>query len=471
MLGPLLLLGVGFTPSALSAAPGYGPRAALAAGVVLLMAVWWLTEAVPIWFTACVPLVLFPLLGVFGKGPVGDTVATITPYGDAYILMFLGGMAIGAAMEEWGLHRRVALHVLRALGTRADRLLFGMLVATALVSMWISNTATAVMMLPIAIALQKQLEVGSGGARRPGFGSALMLAVAYASNVGGIGTKIGTGTNSIFVGFAAKKLGRDLGFLEFMAVAAPFVILFLPVVWWVLWQVARADAPATDRGRAVIDGELAAIGPLRGHEARVAAVFAGTAALWILGDVLRPPVATWVRAAFGLDLLGKHYEAAVAMLAAVVLLAVGGVSPNGLRRLPYSTLLLLGGSFAMAAGIEQSGLSTWLGARVAGLSALPLVAQLALANVAAIALSAVASNTATVNVLLGVLPPTPSLLFSTCIASSCDFMLPAGTPPNAIVFGSGYVRLATMMRVGFVLDVLAAVVLTAWMYLVGRHLY
>jgi sodium-dependent dicarboxylate transporter 2/3/5 len=360
---------------------------------------------------------------------------------------------IGAAMEQWGLHRRVALRIMLALGTRPRRLLLGVLVATASVSLWISNTATAVMMMPIARALLVQI-----GAR-PRFGCAVMLAVAYGANIGGIGTKIGTATNSIFAGFLSEKLGYEVGFLRYLAVGLPFVMLMVPLSWAVLWRVGRADAPAEETARAVLDEELRALGPPSRGERIVAAVFVAAAALWIGGDA--------VRAALPWRVPSKQVEAAVAMAAATVLIVLRAVSASSLRRVPWGTLVLLGGSFALAAGIEGSGLAAWLAARMAALGTLPLLGQVAVASFATVALTAMASNTATVNVMLNLLGRSPVVLSASAIAASCDFALPAGTPPNAIVFGSGLVRLPTMMRTGALLDVAAAALVTlyAWLWL------
>jgi sodium-dependent dicarboxylate transporter 2/3/5 len=297
-----------------------------------------------------------------------------------------------------------------------------------------------------------------------------MLAVAYASNVGGIGTKIGSGTNSIFAGFAWERLHQDIGFLTYMAVALPFVVLFLPIVWLLLWQVARADGMASTTGRAVLERETLALGMPSRAERKVAAVFALAALLWAFSDLIRPLLAKAVARTFEFSMQGKHYEAAVALLAAALLAGFRLLSWSSLRKLPFASLVLLGGSLAMAHGIEQSGLSTWIGERLSLLGSLSLAAQLGLASFGTILLSAFASNTATVNVVLNVLPKDISVLFAAAMAASCDFMLPAGTPPNAIVFGSGYVRLSTMIRVGFVLDMLAALLLTVYMLLYGRHL-
>ena len=483
--GVAVALTLALVPSPLQEIPGMDRRPAYAAAVAALMAIWWFTEAIRIDLTACLPLVLYPALGVFGHGFVGDLRRAVDPFVDAYIFLFLGGMAIGAAMEESRLHRRVALHIMRAVGTAPERLLLGMLVATAFVSLWLSNTATAVMMMPIAMALVAELEAARGGARLHHLGCALLLAVAYASNVGGIGTKIGTATNSIFAGFLAEKLHYDLTFTHYLAIGLPFVILFIPLVWAMLWRVARRDVAAAtsgyakneakDEGRRVLDRALAQLGPMQRNERMVAGVFLVAAALWIAGDPLRQLVApaltrTGQLVSPGFRFLSKHYEATVAMTAAASLIALRTVSWRALARIPWGTLLLLGGSFAMAAGIESSGLAAYLATWLRALGGLPLGLELLLTSLATVALSAVASNTATVNLMLNILPRSLPVLTVASIAASCDFALPAGTPPNAIVFGSGYIRLPTMMRTGILLDLAAALLLAGYGYLYLQYL-
>lgn len=472
VLGVAALAALALVPSGLHRIEGMGSRPAYAAGVAALMALWWLTEAVPIALTACVPLVLFPVFGVFGRGLVGDVKSSFAPFVDAYIFLFLGGMTIGAGMEQWGLHRRIAVHIMRAVGTDPKRLLLGMLVSTAVVSMWISNTATAVMMMPIGMAVIAQLKAASGNQRLEHFGSAMMLAIAYGANVGGIGTKIGTGTNSIFAGFVADKLHHDIGFLEYMAIGTPFVVIFLPVVWLSLWMTARKDVIASADARAALDDALVAMGPMSAGEWRVAVIFGLAALFWIAGDPVRAALTPLVPVFWkGFQFKGKHYEAWVAMSAAAALVVTRSVSLASLRRLPWSTLVLLGGSFVMASGIESSGLSRWIAghvAMVAGMSPLP---QIGLTTFATVLLSAVASNTATINVALNVLPPSLPLLSASMIGASCDFMLPAGTPPNAIVFGSGYIRLPTMIRTGFLLDLSAVIVTTLYCHFYVAYLF
>lgn len=444
-------------PSALHRIEGLGHRPAYVAGFSLLMAIWWFTEALPIHWTALLPLAVWPALDVFGAGRVVSGSRALAEFFNAYMFLFAGGMAIGAAMEHWQLHRRIALHVMLRIGTSPKRLLLGMLVATALISLWISNTATAVMMVPIGLAVVSQLEERAGRSLGA-YATALILAVAYAANVGGMGTKIGSTTNSLFVGYLATKQGYDMSFLEYVAVALPFVALFIPLVWLVLWRLGARDAPRDAAGRETVLAEIAALGPMAPRERQVARVFGLAATLWVLGDPLR----ALLRTVLPFALQAKHYEAGVALFCAG-LLAVGGALPlAALKRVPVPALILLGGSFAMAAGIEGSGLSTWLGLQLEPVRALPPAAQFFIAVAATVGLSAIASNTATINLMLTLLPGNLPLLSTVNLAASCDFALPAGTPPNAIVFGSGRIRLPTMMRVGVLLDVAAVLLLTGY---------
>jgi sodium-dependent dicarboxylate transporter 2/3/5 len=464
-VGLFLAAAIALVPSGLHDIPGAGHRPAYAAAIAVLMACWWFSESFPIAWTAAVPLVAYPLLGVF-TGPMPDRLRqSVSPYLSAYIFLFLGGMVLGAAIEETNLHRRIALRILLAIGTEPRRLILGVLVATAAISMWISNTATAVMMLPIGMALIAQVEAENGGRRLERFGGALMLSIAWGANVGGIGTKIGTGVNSIFAGFLSEALGYELSFLGYLAMGAPFVLLFTPLLWLGLWRDARHDDVRLDRGSAPIRADLLALGPMSRAERRVAAVFALAAALWVLGDVVRPALAPMVPKP--LPFLTRHYEAAVALLVGATVLAARLVGRRTLRKVPWGTLVLLGGSFALADGVEASGLSSWLSAKLAVLASWPFLAQLFAATLATVFLSAFASNTATVNVMLHVLPRSLPLLGAANLGASCDFALPAGTPPNAIVFGSGYVRLPTMMRLGLVMDLAASVAITlyAWLWI------
>ena len=368
-----------------------GSRPAMAAAVAALMAIWWLTEAIPIYWTACLPIVLFPLLGVFSDERTAGFAASISPYFDPYIFLFAGGMAVAAAMQQWNLHRRIALGIMEGIGTDPRRLLAGVLVATAFISLWITNTATATMMMPIGVALIAQLEVRSGHRLR-NYGMAIMLAIAYGSNLGGIGTKIGTAPNGQFAGFL-ERLGRSISFIEFLLVGLPFVLVLLPLVWWMLWRLGRKDGLAGD-AREVVVRELAALGAIQRPERIVAGVFLAAASLWIVSKPILDAVSPSLP---GFKLGTAHVEGGIAIAAALLLLCwrFRGrqvLEVKALGTVPWETLLLLGGGFAMAAGIQQSGLSAWMGAQLAGIANLPPLAQIVLAAVATVALSAVASS-------------------------------------------------------------------------------
>jgi len=450
--------------------PVYGARPAYAAAGAALMAIWWLTEAIPIYWTACVPVVLFPLFGVFGGHNLQKA---LLPYVDPYIFLFAGGMGIAAAMQQWDLHRRIALTIMDRIGSDPRHLLAGTLVSTAFISLWISNTATAAMMMPIGIAIIAQIEAQCGGRRLASYGMAIMLAIAYGANVGGIGTKIGTAPNAQFSGFM-ERMGTSISFLQFLVVGLPFVLMFLPVVWWMLWRIGRKDGLTGEIGAEVVSGELERLGPVQRTERIVLAVFLAAAGLWIgskwITAFLKPRITFY-------DIGSSHVEGGIAVLAALVLLLWRSrgrqvLGFRALARIPWETLLLLGGGFAMASAIQESGLSAWLGNQLLAVRGLPPLAQVILASLAVVALSAVASNTATIAVMLVVLRDAvspeilPVVLFTATIACSCDFALPAGTPPNAIVFGSGYVTIPRMARTGVLLDLAAALVAALWCWLV-----
>ncbi len=462
-----------FLDSPLRHDPEFGSRPAWAAAIAALMAIWWLTEALPIYVTACVPLLAYPLFRPFGPGFFKNVAATLDAYLDPYIFLFAGGMAIAAAMQRWDLHRRIALNIMAAIGTDPKRLLAGFLCATAFISLWISNTATATMMVPIGIAVLVQIELQRGGERLRHYGMAIMLAIAYGSNVGGIGTKIGTAPNAQFAGFA-ERFGIEVSFLQFMAVGLPFVIVFLPVVWWFLWRIGRDDQLGETMGATAVSDEIGKLGSIRREERIVLGVFLVTAGLWIGGKLLtgllKPLVTSFT-------LTSAHVEGGIAMLAALTLLVWRSrghavLNFQALKKVPWETLLLLGGGFAMASAIQASGLSNQVGAQLLGLRTFPPFAQILLASLVTVALSAVASNTATIAVMLVVLQQAvaaqhlPTVLFAATIAASCDFALPAGTPPNAIVFGSGYVTIPRMAKTGVVLDLLAAFLAAGWCWLV-----
>ena len=467
MLGLLSMLALWRLPSPLQAGDG---RAALAAGITAWMSIWWLTEALPITMTAALPIFIFPLTGVLG-GPIEKQLAVlISAYVHPYIFLFLGGMGIAAAMQQCQLHRRLAVQIMRLVGTGLERLLLGFLLATAFVSMWISNTATAAMMLPIGLAVVQQLELRRGGGRLHHYGAAVMLAIAYGANLGGIGTKIGTAPNAQLAQFLAA-IGEEVDFLQFSGIGVPFIAMMAPAAWWLLWRVARADGAGLGQvGADALAQELRALGPMRPSEKWVFAVFLGAAAFWIGGQ----PLTSLLRERWP-ELTTAQLEGSVAMVAMVLLLflRVEGRQLLELRVLvaqPWGTLILLCGSFAMAEAIQRSGLSSHLGEQLALIKDLPPLAQVLAATTLTVTISAIASNTATTTVMLNVLRTAavpallPTLAFASAFAASCDFALPAGTPPNAIVFASGYLSIPRMAKTGVLLDLYAAIVVGLWCF-------
>ncbi len=451
-----------------------GGKPAMAAGVALLMACWWMTDALPIYATACVPPLLFPIVGVFGGGYFGDLFKTTLQYLDPYIWLFAGGLCIAAAMQQWGLHRRIALTIMRFIGTDPKHLLFGMLSATAFISLWLSNTACAALMFPIGMAVIHQLEHQLGGRRLGNYGMAIMLSIAYGSNIG-LGTKIATTPNAMFCGFM-EKLGMPVSFLDFLIVGMPFVFFMLPIIWYFLWRVARRDDIPETASSDAIRTELASLGKLKEEEWTIMFVFSIAATVWIFSE----PITAFLKPLVTLfPLATSHVEGGVSLLAGISLLLLREkghpvLAVKSLKGLPWGTLILLGGSFAMAAAIQQSGLSDWMGTQLLGIKELSGFIQILLASLATVAITAVASNTATIaimmNILKGIIAPAllPTALYAATISSSCDFALPAGTPPNAIVFGSGYVTIPQMARTGILLDVICAVISAGWCWFIVR---
>jgi sodium-dependent dicarboxylate transporter 2/3/5 len=455
------------------------PAARRTLAMLVLMSTWWMTEAVPIHWTACLPLLAFPLLSVHPGDHWTNVREAARPYLDPNTFLFLGGMCIALAMEDHALHRRIALHILRAVGPR--RLILGFLLASAFISLWISNTATAVMMVPIGLGVIRELERRGRGAGAPPAGAALlaqsiMLAIAYGANIGGIGTKIGTAPNMQFAGFVLKHFQVDIGFMDFLRIGLPFVLLFLPLAYGALAILTRGSAPPAFSGD-VLDSELDALGPMSRGERAVAGHFVVACVLWIASKPLKD--ALGIHRAIDPLGLTAELDPLIALAVAASLLVSGLLAVSSLARLQWDALLLLGGSFSLAHAVRGSGLAAWAGDRLAAVHGLdPWLIMLAVAA-ATVFLSAFSSNTATTQIMLEVVSmaigrgarETIPYLAAVTISASCDFMLPAGTPPNAIVFATGHVRLPQMARVGFVLDVLAAVVAAAWCRLAVARMF
>ncbi len=465
-------------PDASGAAARLGPGGRATAAVAVWMAIWWVTEAIPVYATALLPAALLPLLGAASFREAA------TPYAHEMVFLFLGGFLLGLAVQRWALDRRVALLTVRAAGTEWSRIVGGMMAVTAFLSMWVSNTATTVMMLPIAISVARlalgeevrgriggsdPLAEATGAERR--FAVCLLLGIAYAATIGGVGTLIGTPPNLFLASFARESLGVEISFARWMAVGIPLVVVFLPFTWWLLTRVAF---PIAGRRVAGADAHLHAayreLGPMGAAERKVLIVFGLTAAAWI-GRPLLP---------FEIS------DAGIALIAALALfvIPVRGSDRRSLmdwataERLPWGVLVLFGGGLSLAAAIQRNGVDQWLGAQASAAGGVPPWCLVVGVAAAVIFLTELTSNTATAAALipllaslapaLGVSPL--HLVVPAAIASSYAFMLPVATPPNAVVFGAGVVRVPEMCRAGIALNLAGVAAITVLTYAVALPL-
>ena len=447
----------------LPAPAGLDAAAWRTAAVGSLMAVWWITEALPIAATALVPLVLFPLLGI------ADIDGAATPYANPLIFLFMGGFIIAQAMQTWNLHRRIALGIVQGVGVNPSSIVVGFILASAFLSMWVSNTATALMMLPIGLSiidLTHDRLAERGEPMPPHFGVVLVLSIAYGCNVGGMGTLIGTPPNALLAGFFSESYGVEVGFAQWMMVGLPLVAVALPLVYTVLTRVYPIELETLPGGADIIDEEQAKLGPISTAETRVAVVFGATALLWMTRPLLS-------------DLVPGLSDAGIAIGAGLALFLIpAGTEDRALltwpdaEALPWGVLLLFGGGLSLAAAISDTGLAEWLGRGVEGLGGWPILAVLVATVALIVALTEITSNTATTAAFLPILGAVavglgenPFLLtVPAALGASCAFMLPVATPPNAIVYGSDLLTIPTMSRVGVWLNLLFIVVVTALAY-------
>ena len=442
---------------------GFATPAWRTAALAVVMAAWWATEALPIAATAMLPLAAGPLLGIVTVEKAGHG------YGSSTIFLILGGCLLALALERWHLHRRIAYTIVTLAGSSARGLVFGVMAATAFVSMWVSNTSTTLMMLPVAVSIAALVapDHEQADVERQHFSTAIVLGVAYAATIGGLGTLIGTPTNALAVAFLQQTYGVTVSFADWMVFGLPCVLLLLPVTWWVLVRVTHPfDLPDVAQARLVVRAELRALGAMSTPERRVAWIGVLAAVAWI--------VSPWLRTLPG---LGGLSDMGIAMLAglALFLTPAGSTTPSALldggdfRRLPWDTLFLFGGGLALAALIQDSGLSGNIGEALGGLAGWPPVALMVVVVLIIVFWTELSSNVATAATFMPVLAalaaatgqPVIELVAPAAIAASCGFMLPVGTAPNAIVYGSGRVRMREMMRAGLLVDMLAVVIVVA----------
>lgn len=460
ILGPLLfiLVRLFFKPEGLS------DEANAILASTLWIAAWWITEAIPIAVTALLPIILFPLTGGL------DLNTTTSAFGHKFVFLYMGGFIIAIAIEKWNLHKRIALNIIQFIGTDVKKILLGVMVATAFLSMWISNTATAVMMLPIGIAIIHQLKDNPSTNEDENlvFGKAMMLAIAYSASIGGLATLIGTPPNLVLAGVVLDTYGYEITFLQWFMFGFPIALIMLILCWKYLTSIAyKFQQKEFPGGKAEIKRLLKNLGNIGYEEKMVAAVFATTAFFWITRSFLFD------------KLLPELDDTIIAIGFAVVLFLIPSKDKSqqlmnweDAVKLPWGIILLFGGGMAIANGFESSGLALWIGNQMTLLAGMITLILVLLLIAAVNFLTEITSNLATTAMLLPVLSPMAItvdlhpfvLMVGAAVAASCAFMLPVATPPNAVVFGAGYLRIPDMVNKGFVMNIVSIIILTLFVY-------
>ena len=430
----------------------------------LWVAIWWITEAVPIYVTALIPIILFPLSGGL------ELKQTTAAYGHKFVFLFVGGFILAIAIEKWKLHKRIALNIISLVGTKKSNIILGFMIATAFLSMWISNTATAVMILPVGLAIISQLKDNPKTIKNENlvFGKTLMLAIAYSASIGGMATLIGTPPNLVLAGVIKTSYNIEINFLQWMSFGLPISILLLFICWKYLTSIAyKFDDQNFDSGLNEINDQLKSLGKISYEEKSVMIVFIGTALAWITQSFIIKKY------------IPEIDDTIIAIIAAVILFILPNkegshklLSWDDAVKLPWGILLLFGGGMALAKGFDTSGLAIWIGSQMSFFNAIPLLALLCLLVAMVNFLTEITSNLATTAMLLPVLVALAEtigvnpyyLLVGATVAASCAFMLPVATPPNAVVFGSKILKIDDMIKKGFWMNLISIFILTAAVY-------
>ncbi|SEA25880.1 solute carrier family 13 (sodium-dependent dicarboxylate transporter), member 2/3/5 [Bowdeniella nasicola] len=433
---------------------------AFTAAVAVLMGVWWMTEAIPLAATALVPLVAFPAFHV------ADFKTTATPYASGTIFLFMGGFFLALALQRWNLHRRVALITVLAVGTKPKMLILGFMVATGFMSMWVSNTATAVMMLPIGLSvltLIGEMKTDAEGRVKSNFAIALVLGIAYSASIASLSTLIGTPPNTLLRGYLKDNHDINIGFGQWMLVGVPLAWGFLFITWFLLTHVLfKPEIDEIPGGKELIRRELDAMGPMSRGEKLVGIVFVIAALSWIFLPTMFPD--------------SGITDELIAMAITLVLFLIPVHPAHGValldwdtaKHIPWDVLLLFGGGLALSAMFSTTGLSTWIGDQAKGLGGLPIILFVIAVAALVIFLTEMTSNTATAaaflpimgGVAMGLGQDVMLLVIPVALAATCAFMLPVATPPNAIAYGSGYIRIGDMVRGGIWLNLIGIVLIS-----------
>lgn len=438
------------------------------AAVTILMGIWWITEAIPISATALLPIVLFPVLGVFS---IGDATG---PYANPLIFLFMGGFVIALAMEKWNLHKRIAITIVNFVGIKPSSIIIGFIISAAFLSMWVSNTATAIMMLPIAMSILELLDKEDKKGKI-NFEIVLILTIAYACNIGGMGTLIGTPPNALLAGFVLENYGLEISFLDWMMVGVPIMLISLPLMYFVLtklvYPIKIKELPG---GKELIRSQMEKLGNISNQEKKVAVVFVSAALLWMFRPLLSGVIP-------GLSDAGIAIGAAVSffMIPASLKESTFLLKWSDTKRLPWGVLILFGGGLSMASAISTTGLASWIGSGIGSLNTWPIILIIIIVITLIVFLTEMTSNTASTAAFLPILASVaiglgenPFLLaIPTVLGASCAFMLPVATPPNAIVYGSGKITIPEMSKAGLWLNImfilllsLASLTLISWVF-------
>ena len=427
------------------------------------IAIWWITEALPISVTALLPIILFPLTNAM-------SLSETTPhYGHKYVFLYLGGFILALSIEKWNLHKRIALMIIKLIGTNLVKIILGFMVATAFLSMWISNTATSVMMLPIGMAIITEMK-NEGAEKRfvDRFGKALMLSIAYSASIGGLATLIGTPPNLVFAGVVKETYDIEITFTQWLSIGLPVSLVLLVLSWFYLTRVAFSfKGFSFPGGKEEINDMIKKLGPVKREEKSVLIVFLLTAFAWISRSFLLQ------------QFLPQLDDTIIAVASAVVLFVIPS-SKKGEKlidwedalKLPWGIILLFGGGLAIAAGFKETGLAQWIGSQLTVIQGLSFIAVILIIVVSVNFLTEITSNVATTAMLLPILAPLATgldihpyvLLVSATMAASCAFMLPVATPPNAVVFGSGHLSIPDMMRTGIYMNIISSILISAFIY-------
>ena len=435
----------------------------------LWIAIWWITEAIPIAATSLLPIILFPLSGAL---PLDDTTSS---FGHRFVFLYLGGFILALAIQKWNLHKRIALNIIMVVGTNVQKIILGFMVATAFLSMWISNTATAVMMLPIGIAIIKQMKDLKNSPEDENliFGKALMLSIAYSASIGGIATLIGTPPNLVFAGIIQEVYNIEISFLKWFQFGFPISILLLAISWIYLTKVAfKFKQNEFNEGKEEINRQLEELGPISYEEKIVLSVFVVTGLAWILRTYLLN------------KFIPNLDDSIIALISGISLFLFQANNQEGKKekimnwedavKLPWGILLLFGGGLAIAQGFQSSGLANWIAENLTQLNGFSLFIILLVLITAVNFLTEITSNLATTAMLLPILAPTAVILgvhpyilmVGATLAASCAFMLPVATPPNAIVFGSNYLKISDMVRVGILMNIISIIIIFMMVYFI-----